>query len=90
MRHNSEKSLESVAGRIPIVVVEQGRKLLNRTARTAGSTAKTVARQGRRFVGVTVDRTERYARRNPWMGIGGAACTGACLGALLTFLFLRD
>ena len=90
MRHNSEKSPEPVAGRIPLVVVEQGRKLLRRTARRAGGTARSVARQSRRFVGETVDRTERYARRNPWMGLGTAACTGACIGALLTFLFFRD
>ena len=90
MRHNSEKTPEHVAGRIPLIVVEEGRKLIGRTARRAGSTAKTVARQSRRFVGQSVDRTERYTRRHPWVGIGGAVCTGACIGALLTFLFLRD
>jgi len=97
MRHNSEKNPEPMVGRIPLVVIEQGRKLLRstaRTARTAGSTAKTVAREGRRFVGQSVDRTERYTRRHPWMSISGAACAGACagacIGALMTFLFVRD
>jgi ElaB/YqjD/DUF883 family membrane-anchored ribosome-binding protein len=90
MKHNSEKSPEPMAGRIPLVVVEEGRKMLRRTARKAGSTARSVARQSRRFVGETVDRTERYTKRNPWIGMGSAACAGACIGALLTFLFFRD
>ena len=86
MRHNSEKFPESLAGRIPLIVVDEGRKLLRRTAKKAGS----VARQSRRFVGESVHRTERYTRRNPWIGIGTAACTGACVGALVTFLIYRD
>jgi ElaB/YqjD/DUF883 family membrane-anchored ribosome-binding protein len=86
MRRNSEKIPETLAGRIPLVVVEEGRRLLRRTARRAGS----VARQSRRFLGESVDRTGRYARRNPWIGIGTAACTGACIGALVTFLLYRD
>jgi len=91
MRHNSEKSPEPITGRIPLVVVEEGRKMLRRTARKAGITARTVARQSRRFVGETVDRTGRYTRRNPWVGLGSAACAGACIGAILTFLFFpRD
>ena len=89
MRHDSQKSPENIAGRVP-QVVGQGRRLLRSTARRAGATATTVARESRRILGRTVDRTERYARRNPWMGLGAAACTGACIGALLTFFYFRD
>jgi ElaB/YqjD/DUF883 family membrane-anchored ribosome-binding protein len=90
MKHNSEKSHDPITGRIPLVVVEEGRKMLRR-ARKAGITARTVARQSRRFVGETVDRTGRYTKRHPWGSLGSAACAGACIGALLTFLFIpRD
>ena len=46
--------------------------------------------EGRRIVGRTVDRTERYARLHPWTGLGAAACAGMCVGALLGFLIFRD
>jgi len=83
MKHNSEKSHDPITGRIPLVVVEEGRKMLRR-ARKAGITARTVARE-------TVDRTGRYTKRHPWGSLGSAACAGACIGALLTFLFIpRD
>jgi len=85
MKQNSEHA----AGRIPLVVLE-GRKMLRRSARKAGVTATKVARQGRRWAGRTVERTERYARRKPWVGLGAAACTGAFIGALLTFFYVRD
>ena len=89
MKHNSERSPEHAAGRIPLVVVE-GRKLLRRSAKQAGATATRVARQGRRIVGRTVEQTERYTKRKPWMGLGAAACTGACIGALVAFFIFRD
>jgi len=80
---------ERFAGRVPLLVGE-GRKLIRRSARKAGETATRVARGSRRIVGQTVERTERYARRNPWMGLGAAACTGAFIGAVASFLFFRD
>ena len=90
MKQDSEKNAGNTGmSRIPLIVVE-GRKMIKRSARKAGVTATTVARKGRRMMGRTVERTERYARRNPWTGLGAAACTGACLGALLTFFILRD
>ena len=89
MKQNSERTPEPSTSRVPLVVVE-GRKLLRRSARRAGETATKVARRGRRMAGRAVERTERYARRNIWRGLGAAACTGACIGALLTFLYFRD
>jgi ElaB/YqjD/DUF883 family membrane-anchored ribosome-binding protein len=89
MKQNSERTPEHAAGRVPHLVVE-GRKLIRRSARKAGESATRVARKGSRLVGRTIDRTERYARRKPWMGIGAAACTGAFIGALATFFFFRD
>ncbi len=89
MKQNSERIPEGMTGRIPLVVVE-GSRMLRRSARKAGATATMVARQGQRIMGRTVDRTERYARRHPWTGLGAAACTGACIGALLAFFYFRD
>jgi ElaB/YqjD/DUF883 family membrane-anchored ribosome-binding protein len=89
MKQNSERTPEGAAGRIPLVVVE-GRRMLRRSALRAGATAAKVARQGRRIVGRTVERTGRYARLHPWSGLGAAACAGACVGALLAFLYFRD
>lgn len=89
MRQNSERTPEHLIGRVPQLVGE-GRRLIGRSARKAGETATRVARKSRRIFGRTVDRTERYARRKPWMGLGAAACTGAFIGALGTFLFFRD
>ena len=89
MKHNSERSPQHVSARIPLTLME-GRRILRRSARKAGVTASEVATRGRRIFDRTVDRTERYARRNPWTGLGAAACTGACIGALLTFLIFRD
>jgi ElaB/YqjD/DUF883 family membrane-anchored ribosome-binding protein len=86
-QQNSERSTEH--SRVPLIVVE-GRRMLRRSARKAGDVATRVARKSRRMVGQTVQRTERLARRNPWTGLGAAMCAGMGVGALLTWLVIRD
>jgi len=88
--HNSEKSIQS---RVSDVALE-GRRMLRSSAHKAGEVAGEVARRGRRIVGTTVHQTEIMTKRHPWVGLGTAAttgiCVGACLGALVTWLFRRD
>lgn len=86
-QQNSDKSTEH--SRVPLIVVE-GRRMLRRSAKKAGAVATRVARKSRRVVGQTVERTERLARRNPWKGLGTAMCTGLFVGALVTWLVVRD
>lgn len=86
-QHNSEKSTET--SRVPLLVVE-GRRMLRRSAKKAGDVARRAARKGRRAVGRTVDRTARMARLNPWKGLGAAMCTGLFIGAVATWLVIRD
>ena len=86
MKQNSERTPNSA--RVPLIVVE-GKRLIRKSAQRAGETASRVAQKGRRLVGNTVYRTERLTRRNPWVGLGAALCTGACVGALCTFLYFR-
>lgn len=86
-QHNSERSTEH--SRVPLIVVE-GRRMIRSSARKAGDVATQVARKSRRIVDRTVQRTERMARRNPWMGLGAAMCTGLCLGAVASWLYFRD
>lgn len=81
MKQNSHRPSESSSSRVPLVVVE--------SARRAGATATRVARRGRRFVGRTMDRTERYAKSRPWTGLSIAACAGACIGTIATILWFK-
>ena len=85
-QHNSERPIQS---RVSPIVVE-GRRMIRTSARKAGAVAGNVARRGRRIVGSTVHRTEVLTKRHPWAGLGAAACTGLCLGALAGWLYFRD
>ena len=88
MKQHPERIPDNLRGAVPMIV-DEGRRILQRSARRAGQTATRVARQGRRLVGTTVQRTERLTRRKPWMGLGAAVGTGFLLGGLCTFLFYR-
>ena len=85
-QHNSERPIQS---RVPLVVVE-GRRMIRTSARKAGEVAGQVARKGRRMVNRTVHETELLTKRNPWVGLGAAACTGLCIGAIAGWLIFRD
>jgi ElaB/YqjD/DUF883 family membrane-anchored ribosome-binding protein len=85
-QHNSERPVQS---RVPLVVVE-GRRMIRSSARRASVVAGQVARKGRRIVGRTVHETERLTKKNPWVGLGAAACTGLCIGAIASWLIFRD
>ena len=84
MKQNSEQ----IRGGVPLIMVE-GRKLLRRSARKAGETATRYARKGRRIVGRTLQRTQKYARRKPWTSMGAVVCTSLFFGFLSTVLFFR-
>jgi len=71
-------------------VMAEGRRMIRSSTRKAGEVAGQVAREGRRIVGRTVRQTELITKRSPWVGLGAAACTGAFLGAIATWLFRRD
>lgn len=89
MKQQPERMPDNARGTaIPMLVVE-GKRMIKRSARRAGETARVVARRGRRVVGATVQRTEKLTRRNPWASIGTAVGTGFLLGGLCTFLFYR-
>jgi ElaB/YqjD/DUF883 family membrane-anchored ribosome-binding protein len=85
-QHNS--SDRPSQSRIPLVVVE-GRRMLRTSARRASAVAGRVAKRGRRIVDRTVRQTEQITRRNPWIGLGAAACTGLFVGVLTTWLIRR-
>ena len=85
-QHNSERPIQS---RVPLVVVE-GRRMIRTSAKRAGEVAGVVARKGRRIVGRTVHQTELLTKKNPWIGLGAATCTGLFFGALAVWLFRRD
>jgi ElaB/YqjD/DUF883 family membrane-anchored ribosome-binding protein len=87
-QHNSDRSSQ-IQSRIPIVLAE-GRRVLRSSTRKAGEVAGQVARKGRRIAVRTVHQTELMTKRNPWVGLGAAACTGLFLGAIATWLFNRD
>lgn len=88
MKQHSERMPENARGTVPLIVVE-GKRMIQRSARRAGETATRVARKGRRLARTTVERTERITRRNPWVSLGTAVGTGFLLGGLCTFLFYR-
>jgi len=77
-----------ISDNVPMIVGE-GRKIFQRSAKRAGETASKVARQGRKWFGSTVHGTERMTRRKPWVGLGSAIGTGFILGGLCAFLFYR-
>lgn len=89
MKQHPERMPENARGTVPLIVVE-GQRFIKKSARKAGETAGRVARRGRRFVGETVHRTERLARRNPWPALGIAIGSGFLLGGLCAFLFARE
>ena len=74
---------------VPMIVGE-GRRIIQQSARRAGRTARRVARSGRRIVGNTVHQAEMITRRHPWSGLGTAVGAGFLLGGLCTFLFYRN
>jgi len=88
MKHHSERMPDNARGAVPLIVVE-GKRLIQRSARRAGETASRVAKKGRRIVGQTVHETERLTRRNPWVGLGVAMGAGFLVGGLCSFLFYR-
>ena len=73
---------------VPLIMGE-GRRILQRSARRAGQTAGRVARRGRRLFGSTVHEAQRITRRNPLTGLGAAMGAGFLLGGLCAFLFYR-
>jgi ElaB/YqjD/DUF883 family membrane-anchored ribosome-binding protein len=88
MQKYSGRIADNARSAVPVIMGE-GRRLIELSARRAGQTATRVAVRGRRLVGSTVRQTERLARRNPWTGLGAALSTGFLLGGLCAFLFYR-
>lgn len=87
MKHNS--SIPDNARKAVPLIMGEGRRILQMSARRAGETAGRVARRGRRLFGSTVHQAERITRRNPLAGLGAAVGTGFLLGGLCAFLFYR-
>jgi ElaB/YqjD/DUF883 family membrane-anchored ribosome-binding protein len=74
-----------ISNNVPMIVGE-GRRLIQQSARRAGR----IARSGGRMVGSTVHQAGMIARRHPWTGLGTAIGAGFLLGGLCTFLFYRN
>jgi ElaB/YqjD/DUF883 family membrane-anchored ribosome-binding protein len=88
MKQNYGRIPENARGAVPMIVGE-GRRILQQSARRAGRTAQRVARSGRRIVGSTVHQAEVITKRHPWGGLGTAVGAGFLLGGLCAFLFYR-
>jgi ElaB/YqjD/DUF883 family membrane-anchored ribosome-binding protein len=88
MKQNFGRIPDNARSAVPLIMGE-GRRILEKSARRAGRTAQRVARSGRRIVGSTVHQAEMITKRHPWTGLGTAIGAGFLLGGLCTFLFYR-
>jgi ElaB/YqjD/DUF883 family membrane-anchored ribosome-binding protein len=88
MKNHSSRIPDNARDAVPMILGE-GRRLIQQSARRAGRTASKVARSGRRLIGDTVHETERMTRRHPLAGLGAAVGTGFILGGLCAFVFYR-